>query len=576
MDEPVKKDEADEADEDSPSADQHEASAEQKVIIIKSIAPNISHAQLLELVKTVPGFQFLSLSDPNPTKRYYRIGWIMLSEDSDPQAAIEMLEGKSISTSDENSNESEFVVHVGIHSMTRPMKRKFLYPYLSSVDYVKKDLENIKKAAVQFESEFNDPLYSGLDKILKHAEELASKNYQATMEAKKSEAEDQDEEGMVIEEEDEGQLQNEIDKKQLDLIYFYLRQVYSFCFYCILGCNSICDLTKKCPAGHLRRALPGSDADEETLQSFRSPDNRVEQWIRAWNEKFSLFINPEAADLKKFGGIPVSELVENEITTHVKQEDEQKYRCKVGTCTKLFKGEDFVRNHIIKKHPEFVTSVEEEGALLNSYVLDACRLLPARSDGFLQPASLDSASEESDAENPFSGSSLTSTFGGLPTSLPPSTLNAARISNGNGNNFHQADPFEASQTSSFTPSGQKGKRNSMTHSHNSNTPQGRNRDQEWRSGDRNRRRSRSPLPRDRGDYRDRRDYREDRRDRDYNRGRDHPQRGEIDRYRGRGERHDGDRPPLREDPRAGALGDPRGRSLRSYEDIAPETVELDY
>ncbi|KAK7206869.1 hypothetical protein BZA70DRAFT_288316 [Myxozyma melibiosi] len=570
--------------EEATATDHSTASHDQKVLIIKSIAPNISRAQLMDLVKTVPGFQFLSLSDPNPTKRYYRIGWVMLSDDSDPKVAMEMLEGKSISTADEtgSSEFSEFVVHVGIHSMSRPMKRKYLFPYLSSSAQIRKDCTTAKSVAEKFEKEFNDPNYlGGIDKIYSHAEKLATESFRAASLAKKEDIDDQDEEGMVVEEDDDSRLQDEISKKQFDLTYLYLRLVYAFCFYCISGCDSICDLNKKCPAGHLRRTAPGPDADEETKKSFEVPDARVEQWLRSWEEKLSLFITPGSANVTKYGGLPIDELVEKEISSHVRNEDEAKSRCKVGTCTKLFKAEEFVKKHIAKKHPDFIAAVEQEGALLNAYVLDACRILPARSEGPLPLAPVDSTPAEPDYQSIFTSSNMVSIFGGLPIVIPPTLQNNGRAASGNGlNGLHHADPFEASLMSSSPPSS-KNKRSSLPF--NSNTPVNRGRDQEWRPSDRNRgpHRSRSPQPRDRGDYRDRReyrdrsDYRDDRRDRDYRR--DYPP---IDRYRGRGERSRDrdyrDRPPARDDPRAGKVGDPRGRSLRSYEDIAPEKIELEY
>ena len=64
----------------------------------------------------------------------------------------------------------------------------------------------------------------------------------------------------------------------------------------------------------------------------------------------------------------------------VKQEDLNKYRCKVPDCTKLFKGPDFWRKHVEKRHPEFYVRVQSDIELVNTYVLDPAHIAPSRSD----------------------------------------------------------------------------------------------------------------------------------------------------------------------------------------------------
>lgn len=64
----------------------------------------------------------------------------------------------------------------------------------------------------------------------------------------------------------------------------------------------------------------------------------------------------------------------------VKQEDINKYRCKVPECTKLFKGTDFWRKHVEKRHPEWYERIRAEVELVNTYVLDPAHIAPSRSD----------------------------------------------------------------------------------------------------------------------------------------------------------------------------------------------------
>lgn len=64
----------------------------------------------------------------------------------------------------------------------------------------------------------------------------------------------------------------------------------------------------------------------------------------------------------------------------VKQEDVNKYRCKVPDCTKLFKGVEFWRKHVEKRHEDFHTIIRTDVSLVNTYVLDPAHIAPSRSD----------------------------------------------------------------------------------------------------------------------------------------------------------------------------------------------------
>ena len=161
-------------------------------------------------------------------------------------------------------------------------------------------------------------------------------------------------------------------KKTIDLGNEYLRRVYNFCIYCVAEADSIHELTRKCPGGHTRRPTP--NADDYTA------DTRTTNWIRVWYEKLDCFLAPDSQDLKKLGGKPVQEATEDELEKHVKMEDEGKYRCKVQSCTKLFKAENFWRKHIEKRHAEWLEKIEMESRLVNAYVTDPCRVHPPKVD----------------------------------------------------------------------------------------------------------------------------------------------------------------------------------------------------
>jgi hypothetical protein len=64
----------------------------------------------------------------------------------------------------------------------------------------------------------------------------------------------------------------------------------------------------------------------------------------------------------------------------VKQEDANKYRCKAPDCTKLFKGPDFWRKHVEKRHADWYALIVNDVELVNTYVVDPAHIAPSRSD----------------------------------------------------------------------------------------------------------------------------------------------------------------------------------------------------
>ncbi|UZP33552.1 hypothetical protein NXS19_001368 [Fusarium pseudograminearum] len=78
----------------------------QPTLLIKTIAPHVSRQNLEAFCKEhlgeeEGGFKWLSLSDPNPSKRYHRIGWVMLHPSSEAT-----LPGDRIDPKDEDGDES--------------------------------------------------------------------------------------------------------------------------------------------------------------------------------------------------------------------------------------------------------------------------------------------------------------------------------------------------------------------------------------------------------------------------------------------------------------------------------------
>jgi uncharacterized C2H2 Zn-finger protein len=178
----------------------------------------------------------------------------------------------------------------------------------------------------------------------------------------------------------------------------YLRRVHNFCLFCVFESDSIHELMRKCPGGHLRRprssltsaantaarasasgqafpfrksdnAADGADAagspEDEKKPPKLSPKTqqqlqRAFNWVKTYEDKIMQILDPDSVDIKKLGGKPLEEGIEEELLKFVKQEDEMKWRCKVPDCAKLFKGQIFWKKHVEKRHTEFYEKIKQD------------------------------------------------------------------------------------------------------------------------------------------------------------------------------------------------------------------------
>ena len=411
----------------------------QPTLLIKTIAPHVSRANLEAFCKDhlgeeEGGFKCLSLSDPNPNKRFHRIGWVMLhptsegpaidrpdlkNEDGDldmkspfPQStaekALEAINGKTV----KDEVRGDFTCHVGVHNPPVNPRKKALWDLFSVPERIEKDINLARRLINKYEENLG-PDCSAIFKIeervdeLKHSGRLQPAVTSGSNKEKKErdldvdEGVEEGEEGE--EEEDEGIVDDEVDdedllvkKKQLDMMIEYLRRVFNFCFFCVFESDSIHELTRKCPGGHLRRprstlssaakevarasangeAFPGKkrtesleegEAESGEEKKFRNTSSKTENqllraynWVKTFEDKLTQILDPSTVDIRKLGGKPVDDAVNEELAKFVKQEDEHKWRCKVPECTKLFKEEHFWRKHVEKRHTEWLDGIKQE------------------------------------------------------------------------------------------------------------------------------------------------------------------------------------------------------------------------
>jgi uncharacterized C2H2 Zn-finger protein len=328
--------------------------------------------------------------------------------------ALEALNGKTV-IDDQRGN---FTCHVGIHEPPAVPRKKALWDLFSAPERIERDLELAERLVrkldsdlkAQHEEDFAN--VDGVSKIEQRVEALRSKGWlqppaNAPVPAQKArDPEDLEEGEDETMEDDEGAFDDEVDdeellakKKKLDLLIEYLRRVYNFCFFCVFESDSVHELIRKCAGGHLRRPRASlTTAAKATARATATGDlfpyrkqessgdaengeggspvqerkpmrlstknqqqlQRAFNWVKTYEEKLLQLLEPENVDIRKLGGKPLEEAIEDELSRYVKQEDESKWRCKVPECTKLFKGQHFWQKHVEKRHPEWLEKLRKD------------------------------------------------------------------------------------------------------------------------------------------------------------------------------------------------------------------------
>jgi hypothetical protein len=334
------------------------------------------------------------------------------------QKALEALNGKTVI----DEKRGNFTCHVGVHEPPAAPRKKALWDLFSAPERIERDLELAERLVRKLDGELAEnqedgfSSIDGVGKIEQRVEDIRSKGWlqppaNAPVAAKKSRDPEDLEEGEdeTMEDEEEGAYDEEVDdedllakKKKLDLLIEYLRRVHNFCFFCVFESDSVHELIRKCAGGHLRRPRAslttaakataratasgeqfpykkqegsgdaegeeGAAVEEKKMPKLSGKSQqqlqRAFNWVKTYEEKLLQLLEPENIDIRKLGGKPLEEALEDELYKFVKQEDESKWRCKVPECTKLFKGQNFWRKHVEKRHDEWYEKLQNDVSIL--------------------------------------------------------------------------------------------------------------------------------------------------------------------------------------------------------------------
>jgi hypothetical protein len=384
----------------------------QPTLLIKTIAPTVTREKFQEFAKEhlgegEGGFKHLSLSDPNPVKKCHRMGWIMLNPESEQTVAAAVEEQAAAKTEEDKEGDmpaikppppstsqkaldkinaqtikdaerGDFTVHCGVHRPPEAPRKKALWDLFSAPERIARDLELATRLVRKFDNELGEE-YFGVAKIEQRVQELAEAGAlqpaapskpikeESNMDVDGAEEGEAEDEGLVEEEDETDDEELITKKKKLDLLVEYLRRVYNFCFFCVHESDSVHELQRKCPGGHLRRprasltstakevarasasgepfplrkdgsrrsdAVPGDGEDAEmgalpedgspiderkptsgTKHTARNTQQvqRAYNWVKTFEEKILQLLEPENVNIKKLGGVPLEEGIQEEL-----------------------------------------------------------------------------------------------------------------------------------------------------------------------------------------------------------------------------------------------------------------------
>ncbi|KAF9362181.1 hypothetical protein BGX34_006659 [Mortierella sp. NVP85] len=324
-------------------------------LYLRNVLPNVSRESIMERCNKLDSFLMLSLSEPHPLKDLQRIGWIKLKAGTDLQEALKTLSEPLT---------DDFLVVTTPH---RPTRARYTHEIANTEARIHADhglaVELAKicdSSLTNPEEEAEDVVYDGVSLVQARLRDVILENVDASMEEGNQEDAAQ------------AAIRRANERRSLDLMIEYLRQVHLFCYYCGGDSDNVEEFARKC-SKHYR------NADSKTSVSSKGPI-----WVKNLEQKLNLKLKPPSdEEIVKLGGKSYEKGIYKFMQGKTQQDEATKWRCKI--CTKPFRGEEFVHKHIRVKHPEDVKVIENNILLFNNYILDPNHINPSAQQQQSQP-----------------------------------------------------------------------------------------------------------------------------------------------------------------------------------------------
>ncbi|KAJ3106741.1 hypothetical protein HDU97_005667 [Phlyctochytrium planicorne] len=341
-------------------------------LFIKSIPPNIKRQQVVDLCKDTEGYAGLVFADPRSDKKFHRLGWVVFNEGANLEKALEELNNKKV---------DEFTLSLSLNA-SQPCRSRLLPIGFSHPDRLERDLENARRLvkALDQEAGINNIEGGAADVIEARLNDLVFKK-EAFQEPFREDDKMDEEDGNHAMTLDKPVTEASIKKikLQLDLYIEYLRRIHSYDFYSGIEAEGPEDFFRRAWI-NLRKPVPaGTNPVLEPVPSkphLKSDYQRFSERLDSRVALRTLILSPGSwggEELEKIGGKNPEVEIDNVLAKdHVAKIEDEKFRCK--DCSKLFRGEEFVKKHIRSKHADVVAEIRVDIDFYNGYARDPNRV----------------------------------------------------------------------------------------------------------------------------------------------------------------------------------------------------------
>jgi SERRATE/Ars2, N-terminal domain/Arsenite-resistance protein 2/Domain of unknown function (DUF4187) len=282
-------------------------------LFLKTIPTHVSRWEILDVLKNCPGFLSLSMSEPLKSQNFARFGWVLFDTEAHCLESLSLLNNKQVS--------SDFKISP-ILSKTSSSKNIKVQP-AGCAQNVDSDWKLSSQLITCFDREKG--IY---------------------------------ENSLLIPLETFSQLTQSEKELQLDYQILYLRKIHSFCYYCVEEYDDERMLAAKCGIAHVRGKI---DPDAKVFVDPRIENRIVLSGIfKKYDKETDEILSKKLKEFEEKCSI---------------QEEENKYRCDL--CKKLFRGNEFIKKHLVAKHADEVNTIIKqrlEAIMLERYLNDPGKL----------------------------------------------------------------------------------------------------------------------------------------------------------------------------------------------------------
>jgi len=289
--------------------------ANSQTLFLKAAPMGVSRWDLLKVLKETPGFVSLSMSEPIKGQALARYAWALFDSEESCQAGNEKLNRQVIT--------KEFTLSP---VKSKPNQKK-LYRTAPQISHVrtKVDLEQTRALIEKLDTE------KGIEK--NPLPNMSTDDHPETC--------------------------------LLDLNLIYLRKVHYYCYYSGEEYEDERMLAAKCSPAYIRPLKKPTELDKLTAETPDGWAEKVEEGYKARLGRDAPQLFDEYIEKKKeeFG------------TLKTDQRSNDRFACML--CEKLFCGGEYVKKHLINRHPKEVEDHVEREAnnqMLENYIADPHKL----------------------------------------------------------------------------------------------------------------------------------------------------------------------------------------------------------